>query len=130
MTLEQQGQLVYQHINLDEARDPYGYLAHRTPDALHGRIGWRLSMDALPWRPYLKANLWQDFAGKDSALYEHTVEIVSRHRSTTLELGGGLVANLAPNMGFWLNADYTTDIGGTEQEREAIRGTAGLRVTW
>ena len=132
MKLEQQGQLVYQYLNLDEANDPFSHVVHDTPDAFHGRVGWRLSADGLPWmfRPFLKANIWQDFAGKDSATYDHTHEIVNRHRSTTLELGGGVVANLAPNMGFWINSDYTMDIGGTEQEREAWRGTAGLRITW
>ena len=132
MTLQQQAQLVYQYLNLDEANDPYSHVAHDTPDALHGRIGWRLSADGLPWlfKPFLKANLWQDFAGKDTAIYAHTHEIVNRHRSTTLELGGGFVANIAPNVGLWASADYATDIGGTEQEREAVRGTAGLRITW
>ena len=132
MTLQQQAQLVYQCVNLDEANDPCSHIAHDTPDSLHGRIGWRLSADGLPWmfRPFLKANIWQDFAGKDSALYDHTHEIVNRHRSTTPELGGGFVANIAPNVGAWASADYTTDIGGTEQQREGVRGTAGLRIVW
>ena len=77
-----------------------------------------------------QGNLWQDFAGKDSAIYAHTHEIVTWHRSTTLELGGGFVGNIAPNVGLWASADYATDIGGSEQEREAARGTAGLRITW
>ena len=101
MTLEQQGQLVYQYINLDEANDPYSHVAHSTPDALHGRIAWRLSANGLPWpiKPFLKANLWQDFAGKDSATYAHTHEIVTRQRSTTLELGAASWPTSRPTRG-------------------------------
>ena len=55
---------------------------------------------------------------------------MNRHRATTLELGGGFVANIAPNIGLWASADYTTDIGGTEQERESVRGNAGIRIVW
>jgi outer membrane autotransporter protein len=131
LKLEPQAQLVYQYISLD-ADDPFAEVTHRTPDAFHGRIGLRLAADNWPWmlRPYLKANIWQDFAGSDRTIYDGTHEIVNRHRSTTLELGGGVVANIAPNIGLWASADYTTDIGGTEQERESVRGNAGIRIVW
>ena len=81
-------------------------------------------------RPYLKANIWQDFAGSDRTIYDGTHEIVNRHRSTTLELGGGVIANIAPNVALWASADWTTDIAGTEQERESVRGNAGIRIVW
>ena len=131
MKLEPQAQLVYQYVNLD-ADDPVAEVSHRTPDAFHGRIGLRLAADNWPWmlRPYLKANLWQDFAGSDRTIYNDLTEIVNRHRSTTLELGGGFTANIAPNVGLWASAGWSTDIGGTEQERESVSGTAGLRITW
>ena len=126
------GQLVYQYLNLDDAHDPVSDIAHRAPDALHGPIGLRLSADSLPWllRPYLKANIWQDFAGSDRTIYDGVHEIVNRHRSTTLELGGGFIASIAPNVGLWASADWTTDIAGTEQSARSVRGTAGLRVVW
>ena len=121
----------YQYISLD-ADDPFAEVTHRTPDAFHGRIGLRLAADNWPWmlRPYLKANIWQDFAGSDRTIYGGVHEIVNRHRSTTLELGGGVVANIAPNVALWASADWTTDIAGTEQERESVRGNAGLRIVW
>ena len=132
MKLEPQAQLVYQYINLDEANDPFSHVSHRTPDALHGRLGLRLAADSLPWllRPYLKANVWQDFVGSDRAVYEQVHELVARNRATTLELGGGVTAQIAPNVGLWASADWSTDMGGNEQERESVRGTAGLRITW
>ena len=132
LKLEQQAQLVYQYINLDEAHDPHAHVAHRTPDALHGRIGLRLAADSLPWllKPYLKANIWQDFVGSDRTVYDHTQDIVLRHEATTLELGAGFTAQIAPNVALWASADWSTDIAGEEQERESIRGNADLRITW
>ena len=132
MKLEQQAQLVYQYINLDEAHDPNSHVTHRTPDALHGRIGLRLAADQLPWllKPYLKANIWQDFVGADRTVYDHTHELVLRHEATTLELGGGFTAQIAPNVAVWASADWSTDIAGEEQERESVRGNAGLRIVW
>ena len=132
LKLEPQGQLVYQYLNLDDAHDAVSEIAHRTPDALHGRIGLRLSAESQPWllRPYLKANIWQDFAGSDRTIYDGVHEIVNRHRSTSLELGGGFTASIAPNVGLWASADWTTDIAGTEQSARSVRGTAGLRVLW
>ena len=38
--------------------------------------------------------------------------------------------NIAPNIGLWASADWTTDIAGTEQERESVRGNAGVRIVW
>jgi hypothetical protein len=54
-------------------------------------------------------------------------EIVNRHRSSTLEFGGGFAANIALNVGLCASPHLTT---GTVQEREAARGTAGLRIIW
>ena len=81
-------------------------------------------------RTYLKANIWQDFAGSDRTIYNDLTEIVSRHRSTTLELGGGFTTNIAPNVGLGASAGWSTDIGGTEQERESVSGNAGIRIAW
>ena len=132
--LEPQAQLIYSHINFDDVRDAYADVAYDTPDALFGRIGLRLSADLAPLpyvlRPYLKANLWQDFTDADSIRFSGVHEITTHHRATRLELGGGVVAQLSQSVGVWLSADYTTDIGGSDDEIETVRGTAGLRVTW
>ena len=109
-------------------------MAYDTPDALFGRIGVRLSADLLllPWMlpPYLKANIWQDFTETDTIRFSGVHEIWSRHEATTLELGGGIIAQLSPGVGLWASAEYTTDIGHNDDSRESLRGTAGLRVVW
>ena len=133
LKLEPQAQLVYQYVNLDDAHHNNSDVGHHTPDALHGRIGLRLAADQLPWllRPYLKANIWQDFVGADRTTWGGgTDELVIRHRATVLELGGGFTAQLTPNVALWASADWSTDIGGDEQERESVSGNAGLRIVW
>ena len=132
LRLEPQAQLVYTHINIDNVDDPYSHVAYDTPDSLAGRVGFRLWADMMPLpmvlRPYLKANVWQDFTQTDRIRFAHVHEIESRHRATTLELGGGVVAQLSSSVGLWVSADYTTDFAGSDNERESVRGTAGLRV--
>jgi autotransporter family porin len=132
--LEPQAQLVFQHVNFHDVDDPFAHVAYDTPDALFGRIGLRLSADLLPLpmvlRPYLKANVWQDFTETDTIRFSGIHQILSRHETTTLEFGGGIVAQLSPGMGLWASAEYTTDIGGSDESRESVRGTAGLRVVW
>ena len=90
----------------------------------------RLSADLLPLpyvlRPYLKANVWQAFTETDSIRFNAVHVVDTRHRATTLELGGGFIANI----GLWASADWTTDIASSENEREAVRGTAGIRIVW
>jgi outer membrane autotransporter protein len=44
--------------------------------------------------------------------------------------GGGFTAQLTPNVALWASADWSTDIGGNEQERESVSGNAGLRIVW
>ena len=132
--LEPQAQLVYQHLNLDDVNDAFSHVAYDTPDALFGRLGVRLSADLLPLpyvlRPYLKANIWQAFTETDTIRFNAVHVIETRHRATTLELGGGVVWQLSPSTGLWLSGDYTTDIASSENEREAVRGTAGIRIVW
>jgi fibronectin-binding autotransporter adhesin len=133
LRLEPQAQLVFQHLNFD-VNDPFGHVALDTPDALFGRLGVRLWADLAPQplvlRPYLKANVWQDFTETDTIRFAGVHEIQSRHRAMTLELGGGVVAQIAPGFGLWASAEYTTDIGGSHDSQEGVRGTGGLRLTW
>ena len=132
--LEPQAQLVYQHINLHDVDDPFSHVAYDTPDALFGGIGVPLSADLLPLpyvlRSYLKANFWQDFTETDTIRFSGIHQVVSRHDTTTLELGGGIVAQISPSVGLWASAEYTTDIGSSYESRESVSGTTGLRVVW
>ncbi|WP_181418438.1 autotransporter outer membrane beta-barrel domain-containing protein [Phyllobacterium leguminum] len=129
--IEPQAQLVYTHTDINRVSDAFSQVDYNTPDAMMGRIGFRLSADSLSstlLRPYAKANIWQDFTPTDTIYFDHDEAVKSRARATTLEVGGGVVWQFAANMGLWVDAAYTRDVGG--DNRKGVRGDAGLRVTW
>ena len=131
-TIEPQAQLIYQYLDMTGS-DPLSNIGYDTPDALYARVGLRLSSDGLfgmpNVRPYLKANLWQDEVGTDKAIFSSTDVVGTSFRTTALEVGGGVVAQLTQHVGLWGMMDYTTDVAGN-QDRQIIRGNAGVRIVW
>ena len=131
-TIEPQAQLIYQYLHMTGS-DPLSSIGYDTPDALYARVGVRLSSDGLfgmpNVRPYLKANLWQDAVGTDKAIFSTTEVVGTSFRTTALEVGGGVVAQLTQYVGLWGMVDYTTDVSGN-QDRQIVRGNAGVRIVW
>ncbi|RRY11656.1 autotransporter family protein [Brucella anthropi] len=130
-TLEPQAQLIWQHLSLDDQADHYSSIAFDTDDAWTGRIGFRLqgeqetSVGKL--RPYLKANLWQNFSSDQTVRFA-TDPIVTDLKGTSLELGGGLTLDITEKASLFATADYTTNLGG---ERNRIwEGNLGLNIKW
>jgi outer membrane autotransporter protein len=129
VSLEGQGQLIYQRLDFGGASDVFSTVTFDTADVLTGRLGLRLAaFDGDLWRPYLKANIWQDWAGADRTIYASTHAVSSTDNSTALELGGGLVAEISDTLAIWAVADYTTDVAGNDLE--VIRGNLGVKVGW
>lgn len=131
LELEPQAQIIFQHLNLDKMVDPFSTVRFDTPDGVSGRVGVRLAgtFAGRRFRPYLKANLWQDWLDKDGVIYADTYRLDTKNGGTALELGGGLVVELSPGVGLWGAIDYTGDIAG-DTDRETLRGNAGVRITW
>ncbi|MPZ37014.1 MAG: autotransporter outer membrane beta-barrel domain-containing protein [Rhizobiales bacterium] len=131
--IEPQAQLVYQHLDLHGTRDRFSSVDFDTSNSVSARLGLRLSADTLygaaRLRPYLKASVWEDWVGTDQNTFAGVHVLEARYQGTALEVGAGIVAELANNVGLWAVADYTTDIAG-DQDREAIRGNVGMRVLW
>ncbi|KAB2676588.1 autotransporter domain-containing protein [Brucella tritici] len=130
-TLEPQAQLIWQRLSLDDQADRYSSVEFDTNDAWTGRIGFRLqgrqetSVGKL--RPYLKANLWQNFSSDQTVRFA-TDPIVTDLKGTSLELGGGLTLDITEKASLFATADYTTNLGG---ERSRIwEGNLGLNVKW
>ena len=78
-------------------------------------------------QPYLKANLWHGFGGTDTVSFD-TDGIDTELDGTSLELGGGLVASLSDNVSLFATGDYTTNLGG--QEQNIWEGNIGISVKW
>lgn len=130
-TLEPQAQLIWQSFSLDDKADQYSSVSFDSDNAWTGRIGMRLqgtedtSIGKL--RPYLKANLWQNFSSEQAVLFGGDA-IVTNLKGTSLEVGGGLTLDLTEKINIYATADYTTNLGG---ERNRIwEGNIGLNVKW
>jgi outer membrane autotransporter protein len=131
--IEPQAQFVYQYLDFEDTGDVFSSIAHDTSHGIAGRLGLRLAADTIFMgtrvSPYLKASVWQDWTGTDRVVFANTHVVDARQRGTSVEVGGGIVAQLANNVGLWASADYITDVAG-EGEREIVRGNVGIRWLW
>lgn len=132
LSLEPQAQLIYQHLSLAATQDQVSSVSYGGADALSGRIGLRLQGNyqdtAALLQPYLKANIWQDFGGRDTVTFAGTDVLDTRRMATALEFGGGIVAKLSGTVGVFAGASYTTNLDSND--RKTIQGNAGIRVSW
>lgn len=129
-TLEPQGQLIWRSLSLDDQADMFADIAFESDDALTGRLGLRLQPDpdhGERFRPYFKANLWHDFDA-DQRTWFGADEIVSTLKGTSLEVGGGLTADLTRTISLHAVVDYTTELDGERQR--ILEGTVGLTIRW
>ena len=129
--LEPQGQIILQHLDVDDQNDGFSTVNFDTDDSWTGRVGLRLQgnlqTSAGLMQPYLKANLWHGFDGTDNVRFG-TDLISTDYGGTSLELGGGLVAAVTQDVSLFATADYTFDVSGENQR--IIEGNVGLRVKW
>ena len=134
--LEPQAQIVWQHVSFDDANDGLGEVALGTTSGASGRIGlrgaWTIVSDSgQVWRPYLRANLWQDWGAQATTTFSGADQVPLLERATRLQLGGGLSARVNANISVYANADYQFAVGDTDGgRRDGISGAAGVRYTW
>lgn len=132
LTLEPQAQLIYQNLALDPSQDAISRIDYGRSDALTGRLGGRLvatyrTASAL-LQPYLKVNVWHDFAGTDGLVFAASDFITTQRRATAYEVGGGVTATLSQAVAVFVAAGY---IGNLDRNnRETIQGNVGVRLTW
>ncbi len=112
--LEPQAQVIWQHLSLDDAADAFSTVAFDSEDAFSARIGGRLhgSYDTAVGvvRPYLKVNLWHDFASDDQVTFGAD-RLVSERRGTALEIGGGVVSRINEKVSVFAVGDLTRNRG-------------------
>ena len=130
-TIEPQGQLIWQHLSLDDQADSFSTVRFDTDDGLTGRIGARLQgtfqTTSGEFKPYLKANLWHSFETDDTTWFDaDPIDIESE--GTVLELGGGIAHKFTDKFSGFVTADYSFDVDG-DRLREFEAG-AGLQYSW
>ena len=90
--LEPQAQIVWQRVSFDDANDGLGQVALGTTSGAGGRIGlrgkWTIVSDSgQVWQPYVRANLWRDWAARATAIYSGVDLVPLLEQANRLQLG-------------------------------------------
>jgi len=131
LTLEPQAQLMWQRVDLGDARDPFTTIDYQSFNAFTGRLGLRLEADTLvrhtPVQPFISADLWHDFSRTANVMFNDR-NVATAIGGTSLELRGGVSAQLTTNIAVYGSLDYTTNLN--RETRRSIGGNFGIRIKW
>ena len=130
--VEPQAQFMSQHINLDSQNDGISDVTFDSQAWNTGRLGARLKgrymAQGMPLEPYLRANVWRNFGGSDTVSFNHTDNVKTEHRSTTADLGLGLVAKVSKDVSVYVSADYSSNLD--DNDLDGVVGNLGVRMNW
>lgn len=130
--VEPQAQLINQRITLDT---PYAGNSNASSSDLtswSGRVGARLKgsydINGLPVEPYVRTNLWHTVYTGNTLTLDQVDKISSSRKSSTVELGLGLVAKVTPAVSLYVSADYSSDVD--DNDLNGLIGSLGVRMRW
>lgn len=130
--IEPQAQLIVQKAELDSDDDGISHIAFDTQEYYTGRLGARLKgcyqVNGTPLEPWLRANLWHNFGGRDAVVYDHADAIRTDHQGSSMDIGGGVAARLSDEVALYASATYSGNIDSENQE--SLSGSIGLRFSW
>lgn len=130
--VEPQAQVIHQKISLDSQDDGISRVSFDSDGAWTGRLGARLKgryeVSGRPLEPYLRANLWHTFSGTDTVTFDHVDRIESEQKSSSADLGIGVVLSLDSSVSVYASADYTGNIDSNQLR--GVVGNVGVRVSW
>jgi outer membrane autotransporter protein len=130
--VEPQAQLINQRITLDTPYAGSGNASATDLTAWSGRVGARLKgsydLNGLPVEPYVRTNLWHTVYTGSTVTLDQVDKISSSRKSSTVELGLGLVARVTPAVSLYVSADYSSDVD--DNDLNGIIGSLGVRMRW
>lgn len=130
--IEPQAQVIHQKISLDSQDDGISRVSFDSDSAWTGRLGARLKgryqLNGLPLEPYLRANLWHTFSGTDSVTFDGTTTIDSEQKSSTADVGLGVVLTLDRAVSVYASTDYSSNIDSNDLR--GLAGNLGIRISW
>ncbi|MCJ8207528.1 autotransporter outer membrane beta-barrel domain-containing protein [Pseudomonas sp. RGM2987] len=130
--LEPQVQIIHQKVSLDTQDDGISRVEFDSDSAWTGRLGARLKgryqVSGMPVEPYLRANLWHTFSGTDTVTFDNTDRVQTQQRSSTADLGIGVIVSLAPAVSLYAGADYSNNLDSNQQR--SVAGNLGVRISW
>ncbi|WP_051270598.1 autotransporter outer membrane beta-barrel domain-containing protein [Pseudomonas vranovensis] len=130
--IEPQAQVINQQIDLDSQSDGISDVTFDSQDYWTGRLGARLKgrylVHQTPIEPYLRVNAWRTFGGSDTVTYDDVDRIKSNHKTSSADVGVGVVARLSSTVSMYMAADYSTHLDSNDLE--GLSGNLGLRMSW
>jgi outer membrane autotransporter protein len=130
--VEPQAQVIHQKISLDSQDDGVSRVSFDSDGAWTGRLGARLKgryqVSGLPVAPYLRANLWHTFSGNDSVTFGESDVIRTEQKSSTADIGLGVVVTLDRAVSVYASTDYSRNIDSNDLR--GVVGNLGVRISW
>lgn len=130
--IEPQVQVIHQKISLDSQDDGVSGVSFDSDGSWTGRLGARLKgryeVSGRPLEPYLRANLWHTFSGTDTVTFDDADQIETQQKSSSADLGVGVVLSLASSVSVYASADYSSNIDSNQLR--GMLGNVGVRVSW
>lgn len=130
--VEPQAQVIHQKISLDSQDDGVSRVSFDSDGAWTGRLGARLKgryqISGLPVEPYLRANLWHTFSGSDSVTFGDSDVITTEQKSSTADIGLGVVVTLDRAVSVYASTDYSRNIDSNDLR--GVVGNLGVRISW
>ncbi|MNB55987.1 Adhesin/invasin TibA autotransporter precursor [compost metagenome] len=130
--IEPQAQLIHQKISLDSQNDGISRVSFDSDGAWTARLGARLKgryqVSGLPVEPYLRANVWHTFSATDSVTFGDNDVISSERKSSTADIGLGVVLTLDRAVSVYASTDYTSNIDSNDVR--GVVGNLGIRLSW
>lgn len=130
--VEPQVQVIHQKISLDSQDDGISRVSFDSDDAWTGRLGTRLKgrykVSGMPLEPYLRANLWHTFSGTDSVTFDDSDVISTEQKSSTADIGLGVVLTLDRAVSVYASTDYSRN--NDSNDLRGMSGNIGIRISW
>lgn len=131
-TVEPQAQLINQRITLDTPYAGSGNASSSELSSWSGRVGARLKgsydINGLGVEPYVRTNLWHTVYTGNTVSLDQVDKISSSRKSSTVEVGLGLVARVTPAVSLYVSADYSSDVD--DNDLNGLIGSLGVRMRW
>jgi type V secretory pathway adhesin AidA len=129
--IEPQAQGILQRWHGDPTQDTFSNITSVEDDIVIARFGLRLTRafvaEQTLIKPFVQANLWQNFGGVDTITFGATT-IATPLLATALEFAGGVTAAIGGRADLYAKLSYTTGIDANSQS--ALGGRLGFRLVF
>jgi outer membrane autotransporter protein len=134
--IEPQAQIIWQHVDFDQASDGLETVQLGSTSGTTGRLGlraqWTIQGDnGTLWQPYGRFNLWQDWGGAAATTFTGSgVQVPLVDHATRVEFAGGLTFKINDYLSTYVQAGYQFAIAPSNTTRDGVKGDLGLRFNW